>query len=284
MRRKTERFLCGGALVCVAGLISVLPAPAAAAGALVPHRAIYDMELGDVAQGAGVAALSGRMVYEFSGSACEGYSVSFRFVTKLLNTAGTAQVTDLRTSSFEDPNALAYQFLSKTYVDQKLVDSTRGSVAVDAGSKTVNLKEPEEKTLPIDVETLFPTEHLRKIIETGLSGGTFLAADVFDGSDTGDKVYATTAVIGTAKQETIPMSDAPTAPASTIDGATYWPVSVAYFDKDMSDHGEEMPSYQLAFKLYDNGISRELTLNYGDFTIKGKLRDLEFFEETGCTN
>ena len=31
----------------------------------------------------GITGISGRMVYEFNGSACEGYTVKFRFVTQI---------------------------------------------------------------------------------------------------------------------------------------------------------------------------------------------------------
>ncbi len=102
------------------------------------------MNLGDSEEQAGIAGLNGRMVYDFSGSACEGYSVNFRFVTEFQNTDGGSQITDLQTTSFEEPRAESYQFLSKTFVDQKLVEATRGTARSGKKARTVELKEPSE--------------------------------------------------------------------------------------------------------------------------------------------
>ena len=58
-------------------------APAFAAPLLQPHRAVYDLALDKASDRSGITGLSGRMVYEFNGSPCEGYTVKFRFVTQI---------------------------------------------------------------------------------------------------------------------------------------------------------------------------------------------------------
>lgn len=262
------------------------PAYGAAAGSsagykLVPHRAVYDMKLGDKEDSSGIAGLSGRMVYEFSGNACDGYSVNFRFVTRFQNTNGGTQVTDLQTTSFEEARAESYQFLSKTFVDQELVEESRGTATAGSPKKTVQLKEPAEKSLEIDGDVLFPTEHLLTILKSAEDGVPFVAADIFDGAETGEKVYATTSVIGAKTASPVkPDTSGPDAPLA---GLNYWPVTVAYFDPADEDvSGEVTPVYQLSFWLFQNGVSGHLTLDYGDFTIKGKMAALELYEETGC--
>ncbi len=255
---------------------------AAAAGhKLAPHRAIYDMTLGDRDDKSGIASLNGRMVYEFSGSSCEGYSVNFRFVTQFQNVDGASQVTDLQTSSFEEPLAESYQFLSKTFVDRELVEATRGTARNGGGAKTVELKEPADKSLEIGNEVLFPTEHLLSILKAAEKGVSFVAADIYDGAETGEKVYATTTVIGA--RTVSPVKAGSGSPEASLSGLSYWPVTVAYFDPDEeSASGELMPVYQLSFWLYQNGISGRLTLDYGDFTIKGEMASLELYDETDC--
>jgi hypothetical protein len=259
---------------------------AASAGAtagpvLVPHRAVYDMSLDDMEEQAGIAGLKGRMVYDFSGSACEGYSVNFRFVTEFQDKDGGSQITDLQTTSFEEPHGASYQFLSKTFADQELVESTRGTARVGAKGKTVELKEPEEKSFTIGKDVLFPTEHLLSIIKAAEDGVHFVAADIYDGAETGDKVYATTTVIG-AEAAYEPGSKAKGAKAS-LAGQSYWPVTVAYFDPGADDaSGELLPVYQLTFHLFGNGVSTDLKLDYGDFIIRGTMSSLELHEETPC--
>ena len=55
--------------------------PASAAQLLAPHRAVYDLALDKASDRSGITDITGRMVYEFNGSACEGYTVTFRFMT-----------------------------------------------------------------------------------------------------------------------------------------------------------------------------------------------------------
>jgi len=274
--------LVAAATVAVAGPYAHAAGAGASAGQkLVPHRAVYDMKLGDTEEQAGIAALSGRMVYDFSGSACDGYSVNFRFVTEFQDKNGGSQITDLQTTSFEEPEAESYQFLSKTFVDQKLVEETRGTAHAGADAKRIELKEPAEKSLQIGSDVLFPTEHLLTILKAADENVHFLAADIYDGAETGEKVYATTTVIG-ARAVYDHQGPAGTAAAS-LEGKTYWPVTVAYFDPSKEDaSGELLPVYQLAFRLYHNGISSHLKLDYGDFTIHGSMASLELYEEADC--
>lgn len=276
---RTIAFLVVGVLSSTA--LSNEAAWAQAGHKLVPHRAVYDMKLGDTEEQSGIAGLNGRMVYEFSGSACEGYSVNFRFVTRFHNSDGGSQVTDLQTTSFEEPEAETYQFLSKTFVDQKLVEATRGTARAGADVKTVELKEPAEKSLEISTEVLFPTEHLLSIMKAADEGVRFVAADIYDGAETGEKVYSTTTVIGA--RSVSPDGQDKNAPGAPLVGMEYWPVTVAYFDPTEEDAtGELLPVYQLSFWLYQNGISGHLKLDYGDFTIQGEMASLELYDEADC--
>ncbi len=62
-------------LALLAGLLAGSPIAAAADLApFAPHRAVYELSLADSTAGSGVSGVSGRMVYELSGSACDGYT------------------------------------------------------------------------------------------------------------------------------------------------------------------------------------------------------------------
>ncbi len=75
-------------------------AMASSMAALAPHRAVYDLELKDASERSGIKQLTGRMVYEFNGSVCDGFTTTFRYVTKIDN--GEAQrLTDQQTTTFE---------------------------------------------------------------------------------------------------------------------------------------------------------------------------------------
>jgi hypothetical protein len=56
-------------------------------------------------------------------------------------------------------------------------------------------------------------------------------------------------------------------------------VSIGYFEPK---GGDLTPSYQIDFRLYENGVSRELLIDYGDFSIHGTLTALEYLKAPGC--
>ena len=46
--------------------------------------------------------------------------------------------------------------------------------------------------------------------------------------------------------------------------------------------GERTPVYTISFELYDNGVSRALRLDYGDFILTGELQNLQLQAESAC--
>jgi len=61
------------------------------------------------------------------------------------------------------------------------------------------------------------------------------------------------------------------------------PVTISYFDRSKkAKSGEETPVYAIGFELYENGISRALSLDYNDFVITGKLSSLEIKKPKPC--
>jgi hypothetical protein len=62
-----------------------------------------------------------------------------------------------------------------------------------------------------------------------------------------------------------------------------WPVTISYFERKQADNtSEQTPAYSIGFELYENGISRALTLDYNDFIVTGKLSSLEIKDAKPC--
>jgi hypothetical protein len=259
----------------VALAVSAHPSVAAPVD-LVPHRAVYDLSLAD--SGASLSdsatSMSGRMVFEFNGAVCEGYTVNFRFVMELADSDGTRTVTDLRSTSFEDGDGKNFQFLSQTYTNQMLTDEIKGSAARENGAVKVRLVRPENASLAFQPGPIFPTDHLRRIIAAADAGEMLIEQEVFDGSETGDRVYRTTAVIGKLRiTEAEPAERAMAA-------VRRWPVSVAYFSS--LSEGDQTPEYAISFDLWENGVSTRLTMDYGDFALAGDLVELQLLPVPDC--
>jgi hypothetical protein len=276
--------LRGPALVALLGLACALPqqALAFAASKLVPHRAIYEMTLDEARSASGITGIDGRMVFEFSGSPCDGYSLNMRMVTQMTDSQGQTNLTDLRSSTWEGGDGKKFRFQSAQYLNDKLGDVTMGRAVRAAPAETVkvNLSQPARAELDLSGQIFFPTQHSIALIEKALEGKNLFQARIYDGSEKGRKVYETTAFIGTqVKPGADEATLEPPAKEKKLGELPSWPVSIGYFEpKD----GDLTPSYQIDFQLYENGVSRELLIDYGDFSIHGTLTSLEYLKAKEC--
>ena len=90
------------------------PTPALA---LAPHRAVYELKLLDASGTKAPAEARGRIAFDFTGSACEGYVQNFRQITELQPEEGSARVSDMRSATFEAGDGHDYRFQITTKID-----------------------------------------------------------------------------------------------------------------------------------------------------------------------
>ncbi|MFL5047766.1 MAG: cell envelope integrity EipB family protein [Xanthobacteraceae bacterium] len=278
-----HRLAAGVAVLALIGVpLGLCPALAASADVeLASHRAIYDLKLADARGRRQLTAAQGRIVYDFSGSSCEGYALQFRQVTELDNGEGKVVVSDLRSATWEEGAAKNYRFNFQNYLSERLVDSVDGRAVRGAQAIGVNLVQPSNKHFDLDQTVVFPTEHIRRILVAARAGQTVLELPVYDGSETGEKLYNTLTVIGQPIAPDARKPDDAAAGQAALDGMKRWPVTVSYFDKSKQG-GEQTPVYSIRFELYENGVSRALLLDYGDFAISGTMSSLEMRESPPC--
>ena len=269
-------------LVFFAALAVSHQAWAIGASQLAPHRAVYEMSLGEARSGSGVTAYDGRMVFEFTGSACRGYSLNTRLVSQITDTQGETILADVWSSTGEAGDGKSFRFHSSQRLNHRLDEATigRASRGPSDGAITVKLTQPESEEFSLNGPVLFPTQHSIALIDRAISGQKVFQAKVYDGTEKGQRVFDTTAFIG---QELKPGSDADqlekVARDDKLGELPSWPISIGYFD--LAD-GDLTPSYQIDFRLYENGVSRDLLIDYGEYTVEGKLSSLEYLKETKC--
>jgi envelope integrity protein B len=249
---------------------------------LMPHRAVYEMTLDEARSATGITGIDGRMVFEFTGSACDGYSLNMRMVTQMTDAQGQTNMTDLRSSTWEQGDGQKFRFQSSQYLNEKLGDVTMGRAVRETPQAEVKVKisQPSRADLNLSGQVLFPTQHSLALIDAAAIGQSLLQARIYDGSEKGRKVYDTTAFIGSVvKPGADNVALEPAAKEKGLDELVSWPVSIGYFE---SKGGDLTPSYQIDFRLYANGVSRELLIDYGDFSIHGRLTSLEYLKAKEC--
>jgi hypothetical protein len=260
------------AVLAVAVLIGG-PGNAAAGVPFLPHQALYDLSLLKSRGSSSINSARGRILYSFSGNACDGYTSEFRQVSELEVGEGKMTLSDLRSTSWEDGAGKSYRFKIDSRMNEGASSPIDGIAERTGDQITVKLTQPEAKTFTLDGATVFPTEQIQRIIAAAKEGKSILELTVYDGSDNGQKVYNTLSVIGHAM--TAEKKDASSDPSTTNDrmkAMTRWPVTVSYYDRDAKKKdGEETPVYSMSFELFENGVSRALVLDYNDFVISGAL-------------
>ena len=179
-------------------------------------------------------------------------------------------------------NLAPYSFFNLTaYVPPQIMFASTGAKADRNGTKDsvsqiaetrvfcVNIADAPMKdqlnasSAALPAGTIFPTEHVRELIEAARAGERLVSRQVFDGSGE-DALTLATAVIGSP---------------SGKGKERRWPVSLAYFpllEETM------LPQFEIAFDLAENGVLHDMTLDYGDFTLKADLEKLEPLEQPAC--
>ncbi|WP_414471256.1 cell envelope integrity EipB family protein [Microvirga sp. M2] len=270
-------------LMMAAGLSLAMVTVAMADGAkspvhLIPHRAVYDLSLLRSEGSKGVETARGRIAMEFGGDACEGYTLKYRQVTVLDSGEAGSRTLDTQTATYETGDGLSMRFKSTSTAQGLVRDGVDGDAQLRPdGSLNVRFKQPRRDTFAATGQPIFPTDHMRRLIETARKGEHTYSARVYDGSDDGKKVYETLSVIGSRIEPGAEQNVEEPARQEALATVPRWPMTISYFEEGK---GDREPAYTISFELYDNGVARALKINYGEFALKGDLKSLEIHPVT----
>lgn len=262
----------------IAVLLLPLAGTAALAGpvAFVPYRAAYDLAADETTEAPDVA---GRLVMEFTGSRCDGYTSQVRFVTALDDSDGGRLVTDARSTTFETADG-RFDFVNQVYANDTLVEDSKGRVVKGPDGATLTLTKPVDKTVSLGRKVVFPTEQLVRILEAASAGKTFVPLQLYDGAEAGETVFDTATVIGAPSTADDDFGrDGPIGVAGFA-GLRHWPLTMSYFAR--GTHEDNTPDYVMSFVLYENGIGRGLKIDYGNFAVVATLVHLDMLPVPHC--
>src|SRR5262245_4859088 len=289
--RRSQRAGSGAAVLCAALCALAWAGPGAWTGAwaagesalLAPHRAVYELTLSATRGGAGVSSVAGRMVYDLVGSPCDGYTQNMRFVTRMVHQSGSTTVSDLRSNTWEDAVGKRFRFDSSQFRDDKSAEMTAGDASrlgATEGVK-VDLTKPAKRTISLPSGAYFPIQHTFALIQAAKGGKSSFRADLYDGSEKGEKVYDTVSALGRAQAPGGNRKLPDVTGSDRLNALPAWPVSIAYFEP-RSDSVDALPVYEISFLMFENGVSRKLHIDYGDFALDGDLTEIAFHEPSKC--
>ena len=244
---------------------------AAAAAALEPHVAAYRLSLAGAANMANpFSEVRGGLVIEWR-LACDGWLSRQRLAFVGTLQEGGALSHDVRFSSWEALDGSRMRYTYSSYGDDELQEEFRGEAVLeppDGGVATFSTPSGREIALPAG--TIFPTEHIQQVLSEAQAGARFVSHKVFDGAGL-DSLTQITSVIGQPRLvERLADQDG--------DGRG-WPVSMAYYALENST---DTPKFEAGFLLAEDGVLRDVVLDYGDFKLQGSLERLERLERPDC--
>jgi hypothetical protein len=244
------------------------------AAEIAPHRALYSMTLGSVRNDSEVADARGAMVYQW-GETCDGWTIEQRYRLKLrYSGAGDTDVVS-RFITWESKDGLRYRFSEKETRNGTVAEEISGEAQLDGPGKggVARFSKPRPETVRLPPDVLFPSAHTIFVIDRARAGATFVSRQVFDGSAEENAVQVSAFIA--AKRAADPTS----AKLDPLLDRPGWRVRLAFFPADAK---AEAPDYELGMMLLDNGVSRDMLIDYGEYTIRAKLDDIEALPKPRC--
>jgi len=256
--------------VAAAACLSLLASGAANAAELAGHRAIYTLTL-DTTHGGDISAASGTMAYEVQ-DACDGWATRQRLKMTITNHDGqdVQMLSDYTT--WESKDGLKLRFRMRQTTDDAVTSDLAGDAALGANGRggQAHYSTPDDKTKDLPEGTLLPMQHTILLLKAAAEGKKFMAVPLFDGTSADG-----------AQDSSIVISGWISAPAG--DREELKPLASGKFHIAFFDRGAEhqQPDYEVSMRYWDNGVADDLSMNFGDFVMAGKLAEFKLLP-SGC--
>ncbi len=251
-------------------LIFASPVLAAPVGSLIPHKAIYDIDLVATHSGSQILNISGQMQYEWKAS-CDAWITDhhFKLFYEYADTPGMRITSDF--STYETFDGSDFHFTSRRQRDGEMYQEIRGI----AGPGLAKFSKPENLKFDLAKGTLFPMGHTIELLKRAKAGDKIYSAQVFDGSDEDGPIEINTFIGKKAKSSAVANAKIE---ADLLKGDA-WNMRMAIFpEKDQ----EEESDYEMSMVFHENGIITDMVIDYDDFSVRQSLVALEKLTAENC--
>lgn len=271
-------------MLAVAAVLAAAPGMTAGqvqAQQLQPHRAVYEIELESVRGTPGISDVGGAMEFTWT-DVCGGWTMEQD--SRLAISFGEQSGTELgwRYNAWESDAGDRLRFFLRRFQDGAETQALRGEARLGDDGGTAEWRsegdkgdgEAETHSLDLPPDTLFPKSHTSELIHSMRAdeGGFF--SHLFDGTGETGGLHALNALVLTETTGEPASLD-----SALLQDVRSWRVTMAFFDPE--ERGGAPESEQTA-RLFANGITDTLRIDYGDFVVKAVLSELEELERPEC--
>jgi hypothetical protein len=258
-------------ILAVGAMVAVADGGSIAQAALEPHRAAYRLKLAEKHRASPLTYVRGGLVIEYR-LGCDGWLSRQRLRFGAATEGGEGITHDVRFSSWESLDGLRLRYTVRSFEGDVLQEEYRGEAWLDSkdGGGVASFGLPHEEKVILPSGTVFPTDHIRRVLEEAGAGKRFVSHEVFDGWGF-DALTQITSVIGSPRTVEPALAE--------VGKSRAWPVSMAYYNIERK---ADTPDFEAAFLLTEEGVLRELLLDYGEFQLDATLESLELLERPAC--
>lgn len=241
---------------------------------LVSHKALYGLSVAKLDARNYRNGIAGGLSLEFV-NACDGYVLNQRFLIETSTEDGTL-LNNMVLNSWESLDGQHFRFKMKDEVNGDLDQELAGEGTLKGRGEAglVRFTQPEDTELALPAGTAFPTEHTMRLIGLARTGGNWLHAAVYDGASA--EGYSE---VGGFIGGELPPEKGETPLLAPLKGQRSWRVRLAYFTTDKT---QDTPDYEIAYRLYENGVADDIVFDYGDYAIRATLKFLELKPRDPC--
>lgn len=251
----------------------MLAASAVAGEGLTPHEAVYRMTLGPGSKAVDVASAEGLMVYRASRE-CGGWTIENRTAIRYSQASGETVEDKWMFASWEADDALSYRFrvLHETNDEENRIAGT-AKLEAAGGAGVASYSAPEERTVELPAGTLFPTDHLGRLLAVAEAGEKIFSRVVFDGT-TEENPYLVNVVIAPLPPPASSPAQAAGAPAVPF----YWTRGAFFPYREDS----EVPEFEMTIEMRGDGIAERVEQVFEDMTLRGTLLSVKLLPQPEC--
>ena len=245
-------------------LLAPLLLATAQAAPLAAHHALYALSL-NTAREQNVTDAHGTMSYDVVDT-CSGWTTAQHLVIDLTNKDGQDihMVSDYATIESKDGTHL--EFHTKQATDKAVTAQLDGTAVLEhsGGRGHADFTAPEKKQVLLPEGTLLPMAHTGALLDAAITGKKFLSVPLFDGTGT-DGAQDTFVTVENWR----PPAGQKWAALSPLASGR---VHIAFFDRGTA---AETPDYEIGMQYFANGVADNLSMDFGDFAMDGKLQTLD---------
>ena len=252
-------------ICCSAAVLAALSSAAAAAG-FAPHTAHYAMKLLSARSSSSIESVTGDMLVRWEGD-CAGWTMSNRTIFNVSYSGGDTVRVTMDATTWESRAGDRYTFLVRTLFNDKESERIEGTARLDGAARAADFISPSKKRIVLPPDTVFPTRHTEQVLSAAGDAPRIVRATVFDGFTDGGAQFVNAIV-----SRKMPENPDGQAAFPELGGQPSWNVNLAFFPVDKQD---TEPESEISVRIFANGIAGRMDMDFGDFKVRGDLKNLK---------